>query len=121
MKDSKLYSIFFNKCPRCHEGRFFKTNNPYDLKQFQKMNEHCSHCGESLMREPGFYIGAMYVSYAISVVLTALFFFGFIIGLDLPIYPVLGLLALIIIILMPVSFRLSRLTWINIFVSYKKK
>jgi uncharacterized protein (DUF983 family) len=120
MKNSKLYSIIFNKCPRCHEGRFFETNNPYDLKRFQKMNEHCAHCGESLVREPGFYIGAMYVSYALSVILTAIFFFGLVIWLGLPMYPVLGWLILLIIILMPVSFRLARLVWVNIFVSYRK-
>ncbi len=121
LKESKLYSIIFNKCPRCHEGQFFVTNNPYDLKRFQKMHEHCPHCGELLMREPGFYIGAMYVSYAISVVLTALFFFGFVIGLGLPMYWILGLLILLIVVLVPVSFRLSRLVWINIFVDYDKQ
>jgi uncharacterized protein (DUF983 family) len=120
MKKSKLYSIIFNKCPRCHEGQFFVTNNPYDLKRFQKMHEHCPHCSELLMREPGFYIGAMYVSYAISVVLTAIFFFGFVIGLGLPLYLILGSLIFLIVLLMPLSFRLSRLVWINIFVDYDK-
>ncbi len=121
MKGSKLYSVVFNKCPRCQQGQFFKVNNPYNLSQFYKMNSDCSSCGESFIQEPGFYVGAMYVSYAISVALTALCFFGLVIGLGLSIYLVLGLLISLIVVLMPVSFRLSRLIWINMFVTFKKQ
>jgi hypothetical protein len=36
------------------------------------MNETCPHCGVRLEPEPGFYQGAMYVSYANTVILLAL-------------------------------------------------
>ena len=98
-----------------------KTNNPYDLKEFDKMNAECEHCGENLIREPGFYIGAMYISYALMVGLTVVFFVGLVVIMDYPIYPVLTALIISFLVLLPVSFRWARLIWINIFVSYKEE
>ena len=66
-KESKLYSILNNKCPHCHEGNFWETRNPYDLKRFSKMNNRCPVCNEDFKREPGYYFGATYVSYALTV------------------------------------------------------
>lgn len=39
----------------------------WDLKNFSRMNAHCPACGVALEPEPGFYFGAMFVSYAINV------------------------------------------------------
>lgn len=117
-KGSKAYSIVTNTCPKCNEGAFFKTNNPYDLKNFDKLNEHCKYCGESFLREPGFYIGAMYVSYALSVAITVIAFVGFVILLNVDIYYVLAGLIPAIVLLLPVLFRTARIIWINIFVKY---
>lgn len=117
-KGSKLYSIATNTCPKCQTGRFFKTNNPYDLKQFDEINKECEFCKESFMREPGFYIGSMYVSYALSVALTVTVFVLFVVILDIDIYPVLYGLIPAFLLLLPVFFRTARIIWINIFVSY---
>ncbi len=117
-KGSKVYSIATNTCPKCNVGSFFKTNNPYDLKNFDKINEYCQYCGESFLREPGFYIGAMYVSYALSVALTVISFVGFVILLNVDIYYVLAVLIPAIIVLLPVLFRTARIIWINFFVKY---
>lgn len=117
-KGTKLYSIFTNTCPKCQTGRFFQTNNPYNLKKFDKLNDKCEYCKESFTREPGFYIGSMYVSYALSVGLMVAFFVGFVLILDLDMYYVLTGLVISYVILIPVMFRLARLIWINIFVKY---
>ncbi|MFN8355038.1 MAG: DUF983 domain-containing protein [Spirosomataceae bacterium] len=118
-KGSKLYSILFNKCPRCHEGQFFK-NPPYHPTKFGEINARCSVCDESLERETGFYFGAMYVSYAFYVALTVTAFVGFVVLLDFEVIHVLAVLIPLYIILMPLFFRTARLVWINIFVNYKK-
>lgn len=34
------------------------------------MPDHCPECGLSFMPEPGFYYGAMYVSYALTIALS---------------------------------------------------
>lgn len=99
-------------------GDFFKTNNPYDLKNFDKTNINCDYCAESFLREPGFYIGAMYVSYALTVAMTVTAFVGFILIFDFELEYVLAGLILAIIVLLPILFRTARIMWINIFVKY---
>jgi uncharacterized protein (DUF983 family) len=119
-KEIKLYSILFNKCPRCHTGNFFKGKHPYDFKHFGKMNSTCSVCGEGFERESGYYLGAMYVSYAIDIALG--------VGLFLLTVPILKMDTLTflfiflgaVLILFPVIFWLSRLIWINFFVKFDK-
>ncbi len=115
---SKLYSIATNTCPKCNVGDFFVTNNPYDFKDFEKINPACAYCGEGFLLEPGFYTGAMYISYALTVAMTVAAFVGFVVILDFPIEYVLGGLFLAILISVPVLFRASRIIWLNIFVKY---
>jgi uncharacterized protein (DUF983 family) len=117
-KGTRLYSILANKCPRCHEGDFFKTKNPYDLKDFDKINGHCPVCGENFEREPGFYIGSMYVSYALSTALTVSTFVIFVLLLDFDVLNVLYVLLPLFIVLLPVFFRTARIIWLNLFVGY---
>ena len=65
-----LYSIINTKCPRCHEGDMFPKGTLYNPRKFSVMNEKCSCCGQFFEPEPGYYYGAMFVSYAFS---TAIF------------------------------------------------
>lgn len=70
LKGSKLYSIVYNKCPRCQNGDLF-LSHAYDLKNTAKMQEKCVYCKQRYELEPSFYSGAMYVSYALQVALFA--------------------------------------------------
>ncbi|WP_461093122.1 DUF983 domain-containing protein [Spirosoma gilvum] len=117
-KGTKLYSILFNKCPRCQLGSFFAVNNPYNLRLFAQMNLHCACCGERFEREPGYYTGALYVSYGYYTGLIVSCFLVFEIFLDWELVYFLTLLISLIIGLTPVVFRLARLTWINFFIHY---
>ena len=119
-KGSKLYSIFFNKCPRCHEGNFMEENNILNFKKAFKMHKNCSECNLKYMMEPSFYYGAMYVTYALTVgvsiitfIITTLLFKLSLLESFIPIVVVLILTA-------PFSLRFSRIIWINIFVHYNK-
>jgi uncharacterized protein (DUF983 family) len=120
-KGSKIYSIVKCKCPKCHEGDMFVPGTLY-LPKFYKMNEHCGVCGQSFEPEPGFYFGSMFVSYAIN---TALFiFFWIATGLlveDMSLLTILGILVVVVIGLLPITFRISRSIWINFFVHYDPK
>lgn len=122
-KESPLYSIAFNKCPKCHEGNFFESNNPYSFSKGTKMNKSCNCCGQSYDPEPFFYTGAMYVSYGITVMITAMvFIFTNILTEELPSilnFAIIEIIALAVMI--PITFRLARIIWINIFVHYKKQ
>jgi uncharacterized protein (DUF983 family) len=119
--ETTLYSLVKAKCPSCHEGNFFETQNPYNLRKFDKMHHKCPVCGEDFERETGFYYGAMYVSYGLTV------------GFGITVYAIMcGLFdfsevtflitfALLQLLLMPVFYRLARLVWINTFVHYNKE
>ena len=67
-KESKSGALLAGKCPRCRQGKMFPYP-AYDLKRFAKMNEDCPVCGLHFEREPGFFVGAMYVNYALAVAL----------------------------------------------------
>jgi len=113
---SKLHSVFFNKCPRCGEGDFFVTKSAYDLRNFDKMNSICPHCGERLVPEPGFYQGALYMSYAFYVAFMLIYFFTY--NLFFSEYLDYFLISIIpvLIILTPYFYRLARRSWLAIFI-----
>lgn len=119
-KASKTYSVLANKCPRCHEGSFFVHDNPFHFSGFAKMNDKCAVCGEDFRREPGYYFGAAYVSYGLTVGVACFLFVLLYWLLDLGTWFFFGTLIFIQIACMPVFFRWSRLIWINWFVSFKK-
>lgn len=62
---SQWHGFSHSKCPRCRVGKVFKGST-YSLK-VQKMNEFCPHCDLKFEREPGYFYGAMFVSYALNV------------------------------------------------------
>lgn len=120
-KGSKLYSILRMKCPRCQEGEFF-ISRPYDLKNVGNLHGHCSKCNLKYEKEPGFYQGAMYVSYALGVALFVtlwvsfnLFFPSTSTGMQVTIVAVAS------IVLTPYMYALSKIIWANLFISYEGK
>lgn len=117
-KATRLYSVLFNKCPRCHKGSFFIDSNPYRLKHFDKIHSHCSCCQEDFVREVGFYYGAMYVSYGLAVGIGIGLFLILVVWAGLNVLPFLICYSLLILFLSPWVFRKSRLVWINLFVGF---
>ena len=51
-------------CPRCRQGRIFR-NSVY--RGPLAMLDNCPACGLKYEREPGYFLGAMYVSYGLSI------------------------------------------------------
>ncbi len=119
-KQSALYSVLNNKCPRCHQGNFFESKNPYWLKKFDKMNKRCPVCNEDFERETGYYYGAMFVSYGLTVAFGVSVFLIMCVVLNFDAITFLVVFAILQILLMPIFYRASRLVWINIFVRYKE-
>jgi uncharacterized protein (DUF983 family) len=119
-KGSKLYSIFRHKCPRCHEGNFF-VSHPYDLSKAGDIHPECPKCGLKYQAEPGFYYGAMYVSYALAVALFVTIWVSF--NLFLPSFSVgwqIGAIIFFTLLLGPYLYALSKIIWANFFFSYEK-
>ena len=80
------------------------------------MDRTCSKCGLQFEVEPGFFFGAMYVSYAISVALfvtITLVLYNFFGDPDLWVY--ITTVAVASAVLYPLTFRYSRIIFLHIF------
>lgn len=54
------------------------------------MHDGCDACGLTFRREPGFYLGSIYINYGVTVILTGLLYVGLVAGLGLPQRTALG-------------------------------
>ena len=69
-RPSTFGSIFRQLCPRCRSGRIFRSSIYWG---FPKMNDRCLECGLHFNREPGYFLGAMYISYGLALAVILLF------------------------------------------------
>ena len=120
-KGTKLYSILNFKCPKCHEGNFFKNKGILNLNNVTQTHENCPSCNLKYMMEPSFFYGAMYVGYGLTVGLSILVFLigHYLFNLDL----LQNFLSIIIVLVLTatINLKISRIIWINIFVAYQGK
>lgn len=68
-KPSALVGILRQCCPRCRVGRIFHGSI---FLGFPKMFERCAVCDLKFEREPGYFLGAMYVSYGLALATIAI-------------------------------------------------
>jgi uncharacterized protein (DUF983 family) len=59
-----LDAILHERCPRCHRGPIFR--GPL-WRTYLATYERCPDCGLKYEREQGYFLGAMYFSYALSI------------------------------------------------------
>ncbi|AWG20269.1 DUF983 domain-containing protein [Flavobacterium faecale] len=114
-----LINILNNTCPHCHEGKVFDEKSPFLNFGFPKMHKSCSHCHNKYEKEPGYFFGAMYMNYGITVaesiatfVIAQQFFTE---RFDLRIIPII---AFVIIFFASFNIRLSRMLWLYMFKNY---
>lgn len=118
---SKLYSIIFLKCPRCHKGEFFEAN-PYKLSNFNKVKERCPKCDLKYSIEPSFYTGSMYVSYAVGIaVAVAAYVLTLLFGLQLSIGALFIVIVASLVLAMPWIAAVSKSIWANMFFKFDKE
>lgn len=76
------------------------------------MNPTCPHCSADFLNEPGFYYGAMFVSYAVTVAV----FVACWIALGVLFNPTLTTYMIVVVVasalVAPFNFRFSRLVWL---------
>ena len=123
-RKSAWFAISNHKCPRCREGDIFKYSLLQKPGKFTETHQHCPHCNLRFEREPGFFYGAMYVSYALTMaILLGLtfmlyFFFG-----DPSAGVYIATVTVSIVLFVPVVFRYSRTLYLHVFggVKYSKE
>ncbi|CAN5342723.1 DUF983 domain-containing protein [soil metagenome] len=118
LKEGAPYSILYSKCPKCNIGNLYVDNNMYHLKKLGEMNKRCDYCGQLYEPETGFYYGAMYVSYGVSIIGMFLPAFTLYFLFDLSFAALLGVVLGIYILAFPLFFRISRNIWLNMFVKF---
>jgi len=106
---SRLRAILGRLCPRCRQGPIFQGS----ILWFTPMRERCPVCGLKYEREEGYFLGAMYISYALAVPLLAgflaLFWWLTAWGWN----RILLISALALVPLAPLLTQLARVLWIH--------
>jgi uncharacterized protein (DUF983 family) len=69
---SEFRSALHGKCPKCRRGKMFASGTFLN----QKMNEKCPHCGFHFEVEPGYFYVAMFVSFAMNIIIMVTFGVG---------------------------------------------
>lgn len=121
---STLKRIITGTCPNCAKEKLFHDKgNPFTFRM-PKMDKECPNCGYHFHRETGFYFGAMYVSYGLTVAeMVAVMVIRLIINelFNTHITVSQGFIAIVVIlfVLWTFNYRISRTIWLNLF--YKKE
>jgi uncharacterized protein (DUF983 family) len=119
---SKFYAITKMKCPRCHEGNLFPGHNHFSYSKFTQMYKSCDVCSQSFEPEPGYYFGAMFVSYGInSAIFVAVWVLLALTMEEVTLTMMMAVIVLLVLGLLPFNYRLSRSIWINLMVKYQGK
>jgi len=116
-----VLSVLTHKCPKCRKGNMFTHPNPYRYKGYFEMPNKCPHCGQKFLLEPGFYYGAMYANYGVTIALSVSIFGAmYVLGENWELHEYLIGIFLGLISTAPYTFRLARVMWISFFVGYDK-
>jgi uncharacterized protein (DUF983 family) len=78
------------------------------------MNEACPVCGLLFLREAGYYLGAMYVSYALGVFTVLPVAILLAIVVEWPLWAVLTIMVVQTLIMVPLFLRFSRIIWLHV-------
>jgi hypothetical protein len=101
----RLRAVVAQRCPRCLEGKIWRG--------FLSMSVVCPVCGLVFEREPGYFTGAMMVSYALAVPALGAIVIGLMTIGGLDAVPALVIGDIAYLMLVPFIFRYSRVLWLH--------
>ena len=110
-----VLDILKGKCPHCKEGNVFEAKKGLISFGIPKMKPRCENCNYKFEREPGFFFGAMFVSYALAVAEYVTFFVVAHFFLGVPVLYAFFGIGILAILGSGFNFRTSRLIWIHFF------
>ncbi len=114
IQGSLFMRIMKEKCPNCGKGNVYAKKKRF--LELPVMKDDCEVCHYHFDREPGYFLGAMYISYALAVfqgIITFLLLHAFLPKMN-TIWVVLIILAVISAFSMK-NYKLSRIIYIHIF------
>ncbi len=98
---SRLKAILAGYCPRCRRGAIFKSALP-------------AVCGLLYVREAGYFLGAMYVSYGLGVLTLLPVAMALVVLLDAHLAIVFAAAAVQTLASVPLFVRYSRAIWLHV-------
>lgn len=108
--------LFKYKCPQCRMGDMFVS--PFKIKEPLSMNPSCDQCGLDFEPEPGFYFGAMFISYILTAFMMLALAGILMIGFDLTVNPTMIIIILISGLMFFKVLRMARTIWLTMTVKY---
>jgi uncharacterized protein (DUF983 family) len=118
---SLFKSVLGLKCPKCREGQLFSKKGLFRYRHLLSMHDTCTNCKQVFEIEPGFWIGALWTSYPIVVLIEVPFLFLALYATTVSPWVYFGCMVLAFMIFFPVMLRLGRSVWIHISVRYVPK
>ncbi len=105
----KLVALLRARCPRCLRGPLFVSGT---LGLVGITNDECSVCGLRFLRESGYFLGAIYISYGLGMltVLPVAVIMAVVLHWSLPVVLIVSLVQTIISV--PLFMRYSRAIWL---------
>jgi uncharacterized protein (DUF983 family) len=105
---SRLQALRRGLCPACRRGAIFAGR--------WRMNESCPVCHVRFERAPGYFVGAMIISYALASIPVAalLLVFQLSVFRAWPLWRLLAIAGVTYAALVPVLVRWSRILWIHL-------
>lgn len=107
-------AAFSLRCPQCRRGALFR-HGTYRIK-FMDMYTRCPACGLTFEIEPGFFWGAMYISYAVTIAISTISaILIYLVSQSANVWLYVGIIVGALIVLAPYNFRLSRALMLYLF------
>lgn len=104
----RLVAILLQRCPRCLSGHVYHG--------LMSMHDTCPECNHQFGREPGYFTGAMFVSYTLAVPLLFIIFIILwqVFSTTLPLTFNLLVTFIVFLPFVPIIFRYSRVIWMHV-------
>ncbi len=116
---SRIVAMAQCKCPRCRKGDMFEYS-ALNIRKFAKMYAHCPVCNLRYEKEPGFFVGAMYFGYGISIasfvtIAVAIFVLSTVFQFQTTTSMYVTSIITATLLMAPFNFRYSRMLMLHLF------
>lgn len=118
MSRSKIGSIVHLTCPKCRKGEMFTRPGLFQFIKPLSMHESCEYCGQKFEIEPGFWYGALWMSYPLVVLVELPFLLMALFSTFGSPWIAFEMMCVAFLICWPLFMRLGRSIWIHVWVRY---
>ena len=119
MKKDLVGSILKLNCPRCRKTKLFNKRGWFVYRGTLEMPDNCSNCEQKFEIEPGFWLGALWPSYPLVLLVEVPFLFMALFNVFGTPWIAFGLMLIAFVVFWPVFVRLGRSIWIHLWVKYR--